>query len=67
LTARDLAKFGYVLTVSTSEPGGGQARIAGLVEYFIMPAKSSEPLPENPGAVAQLESLVEEVGRLSES
>jgi hypothetical protein len=52
----------------SSEPGGGQARIAGLVEYFIMPAaKSSEPLPENPGAVAQLESLVEEVGRLSES
>jgi CubicO group peptidase (beta-lactamase class C family) len=57
-----------LLTVSTSQPGGGQAMVAGLVEYFIVPAvKSSEPLPENPAAVAKVESLVEEIERLAES
>lgn len=57
-----------LLTVSTSQAGGGYALIGGLVEYFIMPAvESSEPLPENPAQVAQLESLVEEIERLAES
>jgi hypothetical protein len=57
-----------LLTVSTSQAGGGYARVGGLVEYFIVPAvESPEPLPENPAAVTQMESLVEEIERLAES
>jgi hypothetical protein len=57
-----------LLTVCTSQAGGGYVRVGGLVEYFIMPAvKSSEPLPENPAQVVQLESLVEEIEQLAES
>jgi CubicO group peptidase (beta-lactamase class C family) len=52
----------------TNGSGISAATAAGLVEYFIVPAaQSSEPLPENPEAVAQLESLIEQVGRPPES
>jgi len=53
-----------MVVVSTSEARGGPRQIAALVESFItQAAKSPKPLPENPDMVAQLDSLVEKVGR----
>lgn len=57
-----------LVVVANQEPGVGAAAIEALVEYFVTPAAvSAEPLPENPEAAAQLESLIEQVGGPPES
>lgn len=57
-----------LVVVANQEPGVGAAAVEALTQYFVIPAAgSAEPLPENPEAVAQLESLIEQVGRPPES
>jgi hypothetical protein len=57
-----------LVVAANQGPDVGAAAIEALVEYFIAPAAgSADPLPENPEAMAQLESLIEQVGKPPES